>query len=108
MQTAIETIFGFATSYVGSKLGDLTGYKITKTKANADNMFDHYLGKTFTAEIRKTAGRSSSALCRQADAFLKKSIFLDNVTQGVSSVIGSIFVSSPSVALKNFINENVF
>ena len=35
------------------------------------------------------AGRSTSALIRQANKNLAKSVLYDNITRGVSSVIGS-------------------
>ena len=84
-----EAVLGGVTSMAGSMLGKLNGSKIMKTQVVSDTAFDKYLGKTFTAGIRQEAGRSSSALLRQANKFLAKSVLYDNITKGWSSVIGS-------------------
>ena len=89
-QTVAEAGLGFATSVVGSGLGALTGKYITKTSVIADQAFDNYLEKTFSAGLKSSMGRSSSALLRQAKKFLAKMVFYDNITRGVSSGIGSL------------------
>ena len=89
--TIVEGVLGFATSAIGSGLGNLTGKYVTKTSKIANAAFDSYLEKTFNAGMRAQAGRSSSALVRQAGRFMQKVIFFDNTTRGVSSVVGSIF-----------------
>ena len=89
-ETALEAALGFGTSALGSWLGSLAGKHITKTSKIADQAFDNYLGKLFSAGLRSNAGHSSSALLRQANKFLGKSMLFDNVTRAVSSVIGSI------------------
>jgi len=88
-QTVTEAGLGFATSAAGSALGKFAGKKVTKTAVKADQLYDRYLGKTFTAGLRKEAGKSSTALLRQANNFLTQSNFFQNVSNGVSSVIGS-------------------
>lgn len=90
LQTMKEATLGGITSAVGSGLGALTGKYITGTSELANQAFDNYLGKTFSAGLRSEAGRSSSALVRQAGKFLAKSVFYDNITKGVSSCIGSV------------------
>ena len=89
-QAGMEALYGGVTSFVGSALGKINGYKITKTQVVSNKAFDSYLGKTFTATLKKESGRSSSALLRQANRFLSKSVFYDNITRGSSSVIGSV------------------
>ena len=89
LQTIDETIKGGAISFAGSGLGFLTGKYITKTSIMADQAFDNYLGKTVSATLKREAGRSSSALLRQANRFLSQSVFYDNLTRGVSSSLGS-------------------
>ena len=101
IQTGIEGVFGFGSSIAGSALGLVTGRYITKTEILARNAFDSYLGKTFTAGLRSEAGRSTSALMRQANKYLAKTVFWENVTKGVSSCIGSVMVSGPITPLKN-------
>ena len=103
-QTVTETLFGFATSAAGSGLG-LLASKLTGTSALADAAFNSYLDKTFSAGLRESIGRSSSALRRQAGKFLSQTVFWDNVTRGVSSVIGSIVVSGPTIPLKDLVLE---
>ncbi len=88
-QTAMEAINGGITSAIGSGLGALTGKYITKTKGIADTLYDNYLNKQFSAGVRQSIGRSSSALIRQGQKYLSQAIRYDNITQGVSSVIGS-------------------
>ncbi len=88
-QTAMEAINGGITSAIGSGLGALTGKYITKTSEIAKTYFDNYLNKQFSAGIRKSIGRSSSALIRQGQKYLSQAIRYDNITRGVSSVIGS-------------------
>ena len=90
---------GFTFSAIGSGLGYLVGRYLTKTSLIANNYFDDYLGKTFTAGIRSSSGKSSSALLRQTSSFLCQSVFWDNVTQGVSSVVGS-FVSTAITTIR--------
>ena len=88
-QTIDEGIRGGILSAVGSGLGFVTGKYITGTSDKAAQAFDDYLGKTFSAGLRIGAGRSSSALLRQANRFLNQSVFYDNITRGVSSSLGS-------------------
>ena len=95
----------FDSSAIGSGLGILTGKFLTGTASMADEAFECYLEKTFTAGMRASAGRSSSALLRQAGKYLAKAVFWDNVTKGVSSVVGSIVVSGPITPVKNQINN---
>ena len=87
--TLEEAAFGFATSVAGTMLGNIVDTKITKNIAKSNVQFDKYLGKTFTAGLRKEAGKSSSALIRQANKHLAKSNILLNTYRGLSSVIGS-------------------
>ena len=75
-----------ACSYVGKGVNKVSGIS---DKANA--FHDSYLNKTFSANMRREAGRSSSALMRQADRFLNQAIKYDNIAQGTSSVVGSLF-----------------
>lgn len=80
---------GLTTSVVGSILGNIVGKNITKTVTKSNQLYDQYLNKTFTAALRKEAGRSSSALLRQANNLLEQSNVYQNITRGVSSVVGS-------------------
>lgn len=89
LQTTVEAGLGFATSVVGSVLGSVVGKHVTRTSVIADQAFDSYLEKTFVSGLKKQAGRSTSALIRQANKNLAKSVLYDNITRGVSSVIGS-------------------
>ena len=85
----VSGIKGGTSSIAGSLTGNLLG-KATKISAKAEGAFTNYLNKQFSANIRRSAGRSSSALVRQANKFLSKSKFYDNVAQGLSSVVGSV------------------
>ena len=76
-------------SVAGSYGGKVIGKYVTKTSVKADALFDKYLGKTFSAGLRQEAGRSSSALLRQAGKLYSKVKYYDNFTKGVSSVFGS-------------------
>ena len=70
-------------------LGNIVDTNIKKNISKSNVQFDKYLGKTFTAGLRKEAGKSSSALIRQANKHLAKSNILLNTYRGLSSVIGS-------------------
>ena len=89
-QTFLEATTAFVTSAIGSAMGHIFGKHISKTERISSEMFDKYLEKMFSAGLRSSAGKSSSALLRQANAFLGKTMFWDNVTRGASSVIGSV------------------
>ena len=90
-QTINETIVGGITSVVGSVLGKKFDQKITKKMSASDELYKKYLGKMFSAEMRKESGKSTSALIRQAKKALQQSDFELNVYRGISSVVGSIF-----------------
>ena len=85
-----DGINGGVSSLAGSITGNAVGRHITKTSVKADISYTKYLGKQFTAGIRKSAGKSSSSLIRQANNYLSKTKFYDNVTRGVSSAVGSV------------------
>ena len=76
--TVSEAALGFATSAIGSLLGNFVDSKITKNLVKSNKAFDQYLLKTFTAGLRKESGKSTSALIRQAKNFLKCSGFYLN------------------------------
>lgn len=90
---AVEAVLDGVTSLGGSVLGNFVGTHITKTAIKAADAYDSYLFKSFSAGMRKGAGKSASALVRQADKFLKQANYYDNVTKGISSGVGS-FLSS--------------
>ena len=79
-----------AFSLAGSAGGKVIGKYITKTVPKADTAFEKYLYKTFEAGVRKDAGKSSSSLVKQASKALAQTKYYDNITQGVSSVFGSL------------------
>jgi len=89
-QTLNEAALGFITSAAGTVLGNFVDAGITNNLAKSKELFKEYLGKTFTAGLKKEAGRSTSALIRQANKFLGQSNFYLNVYRGVSSVVGSV------------------
>ena len=89
IQTGTEAALGFVTSAAGSLLGKVVDKKITKYLAKSTELFDQYLGKTFSAGLRKEVGKSASALIRQGNNFLKQSNFYLNASRGASSVVGS-------------------
>ena len=79
----------FGTSLIGSALGEVVDWKITKNISKSNNFYDKYLEKTFNAGLRLERGKSSSSLLRQARKFLNKSDFYINAKRGVSSIVGS-------------------
>ena len=87
---AKEGIKGGVTSILGSAGGRLIGKYGTKTIPKAEEAFTSYLEKSFVAGIRSEAGKSSSALLRQAAKYSAQVTFWDNTTKGVSSCFGSI------------------
>ena len=85
----VEAIKGAGYSLLGSGAGKAVGKYVTKTSVKAEQCFTKHLFKQFTGGLRRDAGRSASALFRQAGKYLAQTRFYDNVTRGVTSVIGS-------------------
>ena len=86
----IEGLLGGLTSAVGSGLGYVTGRYITKTSVASAKAFDRYLYKRFARGIGEQAILPTMTMVKQAGKALSLSTFYNNVTQGVSSVIGSV------------------
>ena len=57
----------------GSLLGNTFDLKITKKRSASNELYKKYLGKMFSAEMRKESGKSTSALIRQANKALQQS-----------------------------------
>jgi RHS repeat-associated protein len=89
-QTITESALGFVSATVGTVIGNAFDKTVTKNLVKSNKLFDQHLLKSFSAGLRKEAGRSSSSLTRQAINCLKRSNFYLNVYRGASSVIGSI------------------
>ena len=85
-----EAVLGGLTSAVGSGLGFVTGKYITKTSVASAKAFDRYLFKRFARGIGEQAVLPTMTMVKQAGKALSQSTFYNNVTQGVSSVIGSV------------------
>ena len=85
-----EAVLGGLTSAAGSGLGFVTGKYITKTSVASAKAFDRYLYKRFARGIGEQAVLPTMTMVKQAGKALSQSTFYNNVTQGVSSVIGSV------------------
>ena len=88
-QTITESATAFVAAAVGTMLGKIIDTRITKNFDKSNVLFDQYLDKSFTAGFRKEAGKSTSALIRQANRYLGQSNLHLNIYRGLSSVIGS-------------------
>ena len=78
-------------------VGKVLDSKIIKNLEKRKGFVKLAESKITTANLRKAAGRSSSALQRQASKLLAKANYYRNVNRGVSSVLGS-FISFWNIA----------
>jgi len=74
-----------------------------RTSSYAEDALKMCKIKKAAFKVKFEAGQSSTALLRQARRCLEECIFWKNVGRGVSSSVGTVFVSTPLTPAKNAI-----